>query len=61
MLERCRSLVPISACHAEDPLSAADIHSARSVFDDSVLPDRAAYLAEVAARRMAMAKLGSLA
>ncbi len=42
----------ISACAAEDPLTAPDNHSARAVFDDSVLPDCAAFLAEVAARRM---------
>ncbi len=44
--------VAISACSAEDPLAAADNHSARAVFDDSVLPDCAAFLAEVAIRRM---------
>jgi amidohydrolase len=42
----------ISACAAEDPQTAPDNHSARAVFDDSVLPDCAAFLAEVAARRM---------
>ena len=45
--------VSISACDATDPLTAADNHSARAVFDDSVLPDCAAYLAEVASRRLA--------
>lgn len=45
--------VSISACNAEDPLKAADNHSARAVFDDSVLVDCAAFLAEVATRRMA--------
>jgi hippurate hydrolase len=45
--------VSISACHAEDPFTAPDNHSARAVFDDSVLPDCAAYLAEVAIRRLA--------
>ena len=44
--------VSISACPAEEPLAAPDNHSARAVFDDSVLPDCAAFLAEVAARRM---------
>ena len=44
--------VAVSACSAEDPLAAADNHSARAVFDDSVLPDCAAFLAEVAIRRM---------
>ncbi len=42
----------ISACSADDPASAPDNHSARAVFDDSVLPDCAAFLAEVAARRL---------
>jgi hippurate hydrolase len=42
----------ISAC-AGDPDTAADNHSARAVFDDAVLPDCAAYLAEVALRRLA--------
>jgi amidohydrolase len=41
----------ISAC-AGDPATAADNHSPRAVFDDSVLPDCAAYLAEVASRRL---------
>ena len=45
--------VSISACPAEDPLTAPDNHSARAVFDDSVLPDCAAFLAEVATRRLA--------
>jgi len=43
----------ISACAAEDPTSAPDNHSARAVFDDSVLPDCAAFLTEVATRRIA--------
>ena len=43
----------ISACATEDPLTAPDNHSARAVFDDSVLPDCAALLAELALRRMA--------
>jgi hippurate hydrolase len=45
--------VSISACAAGDPVGAPDNHSARAVFDDSVLPDCAAYLAEVAVRRLA--------
>ena len=45
-------LVSISACADADPLTAPDNHSARAVFDDSVLPDCAAFLAEVAARRL---------
>ncbi len=43
----------ISACNAEDPATAPDNHSARAVFDDSVLPDCATFLAEVATRRLA--------
>jgi amidohydrolase len=42
----------ISACAADDPASAPDNHSARAVFDDSVLPDCSAFLAEVAVRRL---------
>jgi amidohydrolase len=44
--------VSISACSADDVTTAPDNHSARAVFDDSVLPDCAAYLAEVASRRL---------
>ncbi len=43
----------ISACAGEDPGTAPDNHSPRAVFDDSVLPDCAAFLAEVATRRLA--------
>jgi hippurate hydrolase len=43
----------ISACAADDPTSAPDNHSARAVFDESVLPDCVAFLAEVATRRLA--------
>ncbi|HEU4514331.1 MAG TPA: M20 family metallopeptidase [Nocardioidaceae bacterium] len=42
----------VSACPAEDYESAADNHSPRAVFDDSVVPDAAAWLAEVARRRL---------
>ena len=42
----------IGACATDDPATAADNHSARAVFDDVVLPDCAAFLAEVAARRL---------
>ena len=45
--------VSISACSAEDVTTAPDNHSARAVFDDSVLGDCAGYLAEVATRRIA--------
>jgi amidohydrolase len=45
--------VSISACSAADVTTAPDNHSARAVFDDSVLPDCAAYLAEIATRRLA--------
>jgi amidohydrolase len=44
--------VAISACSADDPATAPDNHSARAAFDDAVLPDCAAFLAEVAVRRM---------
>ncbi len=45
--------VSISACASDQPVHAPDNHSARAVFDDSVLPDCAAFLAEVAIRRLA--------
>jgi hippurate hydrolase len=45
--------VSISACSAEDPAGAPDNHSPLAHFDDSVLPDCAAFLAEVAIRRLA--------
>ncbi len=42
----------LGACPAgEDPETAPDNHSPRAAFDDSVLPDAAAWLAEVALRR----------
>ncbi len=50
--------VSVSACAAADPVAAPDNHSARAVFDDSVLPDCAAFLAEVAARRLARGAAG---
>ena len=40
-----------SACASVDPLTADDNHSPRADFDDSVLPDAAALLAELALRR----------
>ena len=43
----------LSACPAEDPASAADNHSPRAHFDDSVVPDGALLLAELALRRLA--------
>ena len=43
----------ISACPDDDYAAAPDNHSPRAVFDDSVLPDCAAWLAEVAMRRLA--------
>src|SRR3954453_2327955 len=46
--------VSISACAAVDPQTAPDNHSAYVLFDDSVLPDCAAFLAEVAIRRLTM-------
>lgn len=42
----------ISACPAEDHEAAPDNHSPRAAFDDSVVPDAAAWLAEVAVRRL---------
>ena len=43
----------LSACPAEDPASAADNHSPRAHFDDSVVSDGALLLAELAVRRLA--------
>lgn len=43
----------VSACPAEDYLAAPDNHSPRAEFDDTVVPDAAAWLAEVALRRTA--------
>ncbi|HEY3557031.1 MAG TPA: M20/M25/M40 family metallo-hydrolase, partial [Kribbella sp.] len=42
----------LSACAAADPDAAADNHSPLANFDDSVLPDGAALLAELAVRRL---------
>jgi hippurate hydrolase len=42
----------LSACGAADPDTAADNHSPLANFDDSVLPDGAALLAELAVRRL---------
>jgi amidohydrolase len=44
--------VNISACPVEDFASAPDNHSPRADFDDSVVPDAAALLAELALRRL---------
>ncbi len=41
----------LSACVPADPAGAPDNHSPRADFDDSVLPDAAALLAELALRR----------
>ncbi len=43
----------LSACRAANPSEAADNHSPRADFDDSVLPDAAGLLAELAVRRLA--------
>ncbi|MFG1625879.1 M20 family metallopeptidase [Kribbella sp. NPDC049227] len=43
----------LSACRSADPDAAADNHSPLADFDDSVLPDGAALLAELAVRRLA--------
>jgi hippurate hydrolase len=45
--------VNLSACGAADPENAADNHSPLADFDDSVLPDASALLAELAVRRLA--------
>jgi amidohydrolase len=45
--------VNLSACGAADWHTAADNHSPLAYFDDSVLPDAAALLAELAVRRLA--------
>jgi metal-dependent amidase/aminoacylase/carboxypeptidase family protein len=42
----------ISACPDDDFDAAPDNHSPRAAFDDSVLPDCAAWLAEMALRRL---------
>jgi amidohydrolase len=42
----------LSACRSVDPEAAADNHSPLADFDDSVLPDGAALLAELAVRRL---------
>lgn len=42
----------LSACASDDPQSAPDNHSTLAAFDDSVLPDGAAALAELAFRRL---------
>jgi hippurate hydrolase len=44
--------VNLSACAAADHDAAPDNHSARAEFDDSVVPDAAALLAELALRRL---------
>jgi amidohydrolase len=43
----------ISACRSANPDAAADNHSPLADFDDSILPDAAALLAELAVRRLA--------
>jgi amidohydrolase len=42
----------LSACTQDDHDAAPDNHSPRAAFDDSVIPDGAAWLAEVALRRL---------
>lgn len=44
--------VNISACATDDHTTAPDNHSPLATFDDSVLPDAAALLAELALRRL---------
>ena len=43
----------LSACRSADPDAAPDNHSPLADFDDSILPDGAALLAELAVRRLA--------
>ena len=43
----------LGACPTGDPASAPNNHSPLAAFDDSVLPDGAALLAELAVRRLA--------
>ena len=55
---RVLALVPgaylfLGACRSDDPDSAPSNHSSRAVFDDGVLGDAAALLAELATRRLA--------
>jgi amidohydrolase len=47
------TFVFLSACAAADPATAPSNHSPLAAFDDSVLPDGAALLAELAVRRLA--------
>ncbi len=42
----------LGACETDDPVTAASNHSPRATFDDSVLGDGAALLAELAVRRL---------
>lgn len=47
----------VGACPpGSDPVTAPDNHSPRAAFDDSVVPDAAAWLAEVALRRLRSAQ-----
>ena len=50
--------VNLSACPSDDYASAPDNHSPRAEFDDSVVPDAAALLAELALRRLAQLRAG---
>ncbi len=42
----------VGACPVDDYLAAPDNHSPRAAFDDAILPDAAAWLAEMAVRRL---------
>lgn len=44
----------VGACVVDDHTAAEDNHSPRAVYDDSVIPDMAALLAELALRRTAL-------
>jgi amidohydrolase len=52
------AFVFLGACVSDDPLTAPANHSPRAAFDDSVVPDGAALLAELATRRLARQPAG---
>ena len=52
------AFVFLGACADADPAAAAYNHSPLATFDDSVLPEGAALLAELAVRRLAAARAG---
>ncbi|MEO3925684.1 M20 family metallopeptidase [Micromonosporaceae bacterium B7E4] len=54
------AFVFLGACATDDPETAPGNHSPRAVYDDSVLADGAAFLAELAIRRLARPAAGPL-